>query len=254
LFWALGAASGFEARADQTPGTARQNQADGAVGTPVGAAGTGEEKKSPPPEAPAGEPRQDPHATKFEATIRLGFSLPFGTVTGSVGGSDYFDFTALNELTLYTFSVGADFGVRIAGVVFVGGYFQYAVGAPNSTYGSSSSSDVRLGVEILVHPLGIVAVDPWVGLGAGYEWFDVSPLSADNAYASAQFKGWELLNVQAGVDFALGSAVKLGPYVAFSIGQFDSFSGNRGTTDSFPLTDKTLHEWLTFGVRLVILP
>jgi hypothetical protein len=170
-------------------------------------------------------------------------------------GNDYFDFTGLNDLTRFTVPVGADLGIRIVGVVFVGAYVQYAKGEANSTHGVSSTSDIRLGAEILVHPLGSVAVDPWFGLGAGYEWFNVSPLAADNDYAQAQFQGWELLNLQAGVDFALGPAVTIGPYVAFSIGQFSSFSGDRGaTTDAFALTNKTVHDWLTFGFRLVLLP
>jgi len=245
LFCILGSTSGQVASADQTAGAVEPDGSDGGTdGRPEA------EEVVRYTEAPdAGR-----YATKFEAAVRLGFSLPFGAVTGYVGGNNYFDFTSLNQLVQYTGSVGADVGIRIAGVVFAGAYVQAALGEPNGTYGTTSASDVQVGAEILLHPLGIISIDPWLGVGAGYEWFTVTPLGADNSYASAQFGGWILLDVQAGVDFALGTALRIGPYVAFSMGQFDSFTGNRGTTDSFPLTDKTLHYWLTFGVRLVLLP
>ena len=72
---------------------------------------------------------------------------------------------------------------------------------------------------------------------------------------SFDLSGWEYVNVQLGVDFALSSAVKIGPWVSFSLTQYSnggiSSSGAGVTTD---IANKTLHEWLMIGVRLVFLP
>jgi len=58
------------------------------------------------------------------------------------------------------------------------------------------------------------------------------------------------------LDFALGSAVKLGPWVSFSIGQYGTVSaaGSGGASASVDIPNKTIHEWIMGGVRLVILP
>ena len=250
LCGALLAASGAEPVTLQTAGPAEITVDGGELDPPDGAR-VPQESTNPLPDAQA-RAEHNRHATKFEAAVRVGLSLPFGKVTGDV---TYFDNTSLNQFVQYTAPIGADVGLRIAGIVFVGAYFQYAPGQPNGTSITTFASDVQVGAEVLLHPLGIVAVDPWLGVGAGYEWFNVSPVSADNAYAPGQFRGWVLLGLQGGVDFALGPAVRLGPYVAFSLGQFDSFSGDRyGATDAFALTPLTLHSWLTFGVRLAFLP
>ena len=65
----------------------------------------------------------------------------------------------------------------------------------------------------------------------------------------------EYVNVQLGVDFAVSSSVKIGPWVSFSVTQYSkggiSCSGGGVSTD---IANKTLHEWLMMGVRLVFLP
>jgi hypothetical protein len=102
---------------------------------------------------------------------------------------------------------------------------------------------VRVGGEVLIHPLGNAPVDPWFGVGTGFEWLSVSDTPG------VTFSGFEFFNLQLGIDFALGSVVRLGPYASFSMGQYTSFSPAPMSS-----TDSTTHEWLTFGVRFVILP
>ena len=100
------------------------------------------------------------------------------------------------------------------------------------------------------HPLGNVATDPWIGLGSGY-----SKVSVGSDSGTASLSGWEFANLQLGLDFALGSAVKIGPWVSFSIGQYSSASGSTGSGGvTIDLQNKTTHEWFMGGVRLVILP
>ena len=205
---------------------------------------------SPPPApAPATAPAElDTHATRFEAAVWVGFSLPLGTTAGGD--------VSLSDVAGFTIPFGVDVGVRIKGVVFVGGYFEYgAFGSPSASICtqslSCSSNTVRLGGEVLVHPLGSARIDPWLGVGSGFEWLNLTA-TLNGLSGSAQYRGWEFINLQAGLDFALGSVLRLGPFVRFSMGQYTTLSGSDGTT--IDVANTALHEWLSFGVRLVILP
>lgn len=199
----------------------------------------------PPAAAPTTETASDRFATKFELALRVGFSLPLGAATSNPQALN----SAMNlvDYASFTVPVGIDVGVRIGGVVFVGGYFQYGLfGSPSQSFctvSGCSSTTVRVGGEVLIHPLGNAPVDPWFGVGTGFEWLSVSDTP------SVTFSGFEFFNLQLGIDFALGSVVRLGPYASFSMGQYTSFSPAPMSS-----TDSTTHEWLTFGVRFVILP
>jgi len=90
-----------------------------------------------------------------------------------------------------------------------------------------------------------------VGIGSGYE-----KLSISSSGGSFDLSGWEFVNLQLGVDFAVGSSVKIGPWVGFSLGQYStgSISDSTNGVSQDLGSRKTLHEWLMIGVRLVFLP
>jgi len=93
------------------------------------------------------------------------------------------------------------------------------------------------------------ALDPWVGLGVGYESFGTRQ-SANGQSASSSFSGLQFVDVQAGGDFMLTPSLGVGPFVAFSVGEFTSASYDQGATStSSSLQSTALHEWLTIGVR-----
>jgi hypothetical protein len=94
-------------------------------------------------------------------------------------------------------------------------------------------------------------VDPWFGVAAGWEILHGSTSSAA-ASTSSSLSGFELLTLQGGADFALANAIAAGPFVSLSFGEYlnASTSGVPGVPDSSSsITNKALHEWLTFGVR-----
>ena len=137
---------------------------------------------------------------------------------------------------------------------FIGAYFSYGFGGSASDSlcptGDCSANTLRFGGQVHWHPLGNVGRRSWVGIGSGYEKVGVS-----SSGGSFDLSGWEFVNLQLGVDFALGSSVKIGPWVSFSVGQYSSGSiSGSGTGVTEDIANKTLHEWLMIGVRLVILP
>jgi len=222
--------------------------AAGAAAAGAGAAAASAPASGAAPAAASSEP--DPNATHFEASLRVGFGLPLGTAAGTASGGE----EKLSDWSSFTIPIQLDIGARLGGSWFLGAYFSYGfAGSTDASIctGSCTPSTLRFGGQVHWHPLGNVATDPWIGLGSGYEKLQVSTPDGNGSLS-----GWEFVNLQLGLDFALGSIVKLGPWVSFSIGQYGTVSaaGTGGGSASIDIPNKTIHEWIMGGVRLVILP
>ena len=157
------------------------------------------------------------------------------------------------------FPLQLDVGYRFNRKFFVGVYAQYALGLLGSTLTCGSGASCysyagRVGGEFQFHPLGRVRIDPWVGVGVGYELVSLHG-SDSSSSLTVTAQGWEFARVDGGVDFALSGVVRLGPFVGFSIAQFDSAnaSGSGGSISS-SFTNKALHFWISIGVKLTLLP
>jgi len=231
--------------------------AGAAAGAGAAAAGTPAASAAPAP-ATSGEP--DPNATHFEVALRVGIGVPLGSAYQQLDGTD----VSLGDWSSITIPVQLDLGVRLGGSWFLGGYFSYGfAGSAKASFNaftcgsgdvSCSPKTLRFGGQVHWHPLGNVSTDPWIGIGSGYEKVSLG-VSDPSGDGSLDISGWEFANLQLGIDFALGSAVKIGPWVSFSVGQYSSAGGSSGGSGaSVDITNKTVHEWFMGGVRLVILP
>lgn len=188
--------------------------------------------------------------TSFEAGVRVGLAFPLGDISEG---------NALVDSIAWSVPLQIEAGARI-GPAFVGGYLSYAFGKAGSkldALSSKSSSDVRMGFEVLWHFAPAATVDPWVGVGIGYEWVNVSfPVGTSTVSGSA--RGFEFIDGQAGLDFKLGSLFRLGPYVMGTIGQYSvatvegtNAQGNTGSaTQDIP--SKKIHGWLSVGLRMAL--
>jgi PEGA domain len=234
------------ARSPVTPVASAPETAAGAAGAPATAGASA-------PAAAASVGERDPSATRFEAAVRVGVGIPLGSASGVDGSGSVSDYSS------FTIPIQLEVGARVSGVVFLGGYFSYGFAGSTDaarcpTGYSCSPSTLRFGGQAHWHPLGNVGTDPWVGIGSGYESLRVG-LSGGGGGGSYSVSGWEFGNLQVGIDFALGPLFKLGPWVGFSIGQYSSFSASGGgASETFDITNKSIHEWLSGGIRLVILP
>lgn len=188
--------------------------------------------------------------TSFEAGVRVGLAFPLGDIQQD---------SALVDSIAWSVPLQIEAGARI-GPAFVGGYFSYAFGKAGSRLdglSSKSASDVRVGFEVLWHFAPGAAVDPWAGLGIGYEWLNFSaPVGTSTVNVSV--RGFEFLDAQAGLDFRLGQLFRLGPYVMATLGQYSTGSGDltgasggtiSGTSD---ITEKKFHGWLSVGLRMAL--
>ena len=196
--------------------------------------------------------------TRFEAAARVGMGIPIGNAVGSTQNAP--NGTSLADLVAWTVPLQLDIGARI-GPAFVGGYLAYAFGKTGSaldTGSGRSASDVRVGFEVLWHLGPDRKVDPWVGIGVGYEWLNLSVTgSGGTVYARA--RGFEWTNLQLGIDFVLGRSFRLGPFVETRVAQYDTGSlglinGQGGEVGgSGDIQSKAVHALIYLGLRFSFL-
>jgi hypothetical protein len=201
----------------------------------------------------------------FEFGARIGYSLPLGQVSGSgttsFGGTTYYN-TGRDLSDNFTggLPLMLDVGYRIIPNVYVGGFVSYSFLFINqNVFGSDvgcnamlscSAHRVDLGANVQVHVLPDRTIDPWLGLGFGYEWVTVD-LSESGQSGSVAFSGFQFVNFQVGLDYKPDAHWGVGPFVMLGMGEYDGGSESAGgVSQSIDLQDsKALHEWLTFGVR-----
>jgi hypothetical protein len=207
---------------------------------------------------------EDPDSGLGELSLNAGFTLPLGNAINSNNAAT--SGVAMSDAINFAIPFGIEVGYRIAGVVFVGGTFSYgAFGSPNSSVitscgspgASCHSNFVRAGFSVEWHFLGSRGSDPYVGLGANFEWLNVSA-SANNINASVQYTGFNFAEIPIGWDFRLGRNARFGPFANFAIGKYyrGSLTSNASIgidTGSVNIPEKALHFWIGFGIRVVFL-
>jgi outer membrane protein W len=201
--------------------------------------------------------QQAPQAASYsggELGLRLGYALPFGE--SSQGSNLDNGVSAQIPLIL-------DAGYRFNPNMFAGVFLGYGFGqikdqnnGCNNANANCSASVIRLGLDVLYRFVPEQRFAPFVGVGAGYEWFRLQGATGilGGLSGSSTVSGFEFLNVQAGGDYRLSGNSVIGPFASFSLGRFDNFStklttGGTTTTTSGDINNTAMHEWLLIGVR-----
>jgi outer membrane protein W len=198
---------------------------------------------------------------KFVLGLRTGYSFAMGK-TGGVNGGD----SDLSDTISGHVPIWLDLGYMVTDNIMIGAYGQYGIGFMGDDDCDKdgvdcSASVIRAGLQGQYHFSPMANINPWLGVGIGYEWSSTS-LSVDaqgqSMDISMDVRGFEYLNLQGGADFKLSPAFGLGPFVSFSLGQYDHVDGEvRGVIGDDvialdvdeDLDDKSFHQWLTLGVR-----
>jgi hypothetical protein len=183
----------------------------------------------------------------LDVGLRLGFASPFGKLAGDLGGGP----TSISDYLSGTIPLALELGYRINADFTLGMLFQYAFGlTKNCGPGEScSASDIRLGLEGLYRIQNESQFIPWFGVGFGYEWLSLG-VSSGGESVSVGFRGFEFVTLQAGGDYRLSPYFSLGPFVSFSLGQYDTASAEMGASSgSRDIPNKDMHEWLQFGMK-----
>jgi hypothetical protein len=190
--------------------------------------------------------RTDPSG--FELGLRVGYSRPMGGIAQDA---------PLSDIVSSRFPLWFDVGFRIGPHWYVGAFLQYGfVSMPSSYCGKCSAHDIAGGAGAMVHLTPHALIDPWLGIGAGYESVSGTEHTFGNNFS---FSGFQLFNLQGGVDYTL-EHLALGPFVSLSVGQYststitvfpDPALGGNGSVSTTvgDIKGQVLHEWLTIGVR-----
>jgi hypothetical protein len=182
--------------------------------------------------------------------LRTGYALPMGDSTG--GGN-----AALGDSISGMVPIWIDAGYKLNPNMYIGADFQYGIAFVNtgkitacSQSGvSCSANDVMFGANFHYHFMPDQTIDPWAGIGVGYEILNFSE-SVMGQSAGVGLNGFQFLNLQVGGDFKAMPNLGVGPFLMFSLGQFSNCStSGPNAGGSCTINQTAMHEWLTFGIR-----
>jgi hypothetical protein len=222
------------------------------------------------PEMSAAVPTDPAHRTGFTTGLRLGVGIALGRAgeadLGGVSSDVQVAQRDLSDLTSWRAPVWLDVGYSFSGAFTVGAYAQVGVGGNgDACVGDCDWSDIRVGAQAELRLLPGAPVDPWLGVGLGYEWLSYRQLVSGsvpdaqgelvdiNVRATETFGGPELL-LQGGIDFQVEDALRVGPYASATLGQYltDSYSCQPSTPacpSGSSVEGAAFHSWIGFGLR-----
>lgn len=197
--------------------------------------------------------------------LRLAYGFPLGKATGASSSSTTTGGTTtttsygggkMSDSVAGQIPIWLDLGWQFSPAFMAGLYFSYGFVLPGGDLAdacdeeraSCTLSDIRLGLQAQLSLAPGRGTDPWLGAGIGYEWFSI-----DINDASATLRGPELM-LQGGIDFGGDSGGStIGPFLAFTFGQFSQQSYKFGSISDSGSVDKTaMHNWLFIGIRGVV--
>jgi hypothetical protein len=195
------------------------------------------ESKPPPLPAPSSQPRratpQDDDSSGFAFGVRGAWAFPFGDVSSTA---------RLQDQVFGQIPVWLEAGWRFNKNLYAGLYGQRGFGFSNNCPigNDCSTGGWRFGVEGIYTLLPDGTLQPWFGLGVGYELLGTTRGGEDLSY-----RGFELLILQAGLDWALSRQFSIGPFASVSLfGKYTTQSANGVSNDV-----SASHNWLQTGVK-----
>ena len=200
------------------------------------------------PAAPRAEEKAEGHGdVGLKLGVGLGYGIPFGDATQDHALSGIYAGEIPVELELsYKFTHAISAGVYAGygyGLVSTSGEYRPGVKASDVV---ESIATWRFGVQGEYEFGKMGSALPWAGLRIGYV---TESISLKNGGGTAKATGWEYLTLMGGADFEIAKAFAVGPFLALSFGQYTTEQVPGESSASIPSGERTIHEWLTIGVR-----
>lgn len=194
--------------------------------------------------------------TGAQAGFRTGFAMGMGKFAAQSG--------ELSDNARGFIPFWLDVGYRVHPNVYIGVYGQFGWlllrkgGICEGEYTECSGQNYRVGGNLHYHFVPDGDFDPWVGLGAGYEWYYNNVSFAESGMANRRlvFKGPEWVNVSLGLDIKNNRQGGVGPFVSLSVGQYSSLGLTDLAADGSEVVEVTesivateMHQWLFLGIQ-----
>lgn len=200
------------------------------------------------------DPRH-PHRAEYGPAysgLTLSASLGFGVPTGRISREGDGD---LGDKVGASLPLGIGASYRFTPTFRLGGLLELApVSVTDRACPSGrdcSGTSLRFLAEGQVHLSPHRHVDPWIGFGVGYEslalqadYYD--PYYDTTYYSELKYSGFIFPRLSAGLDVAVSPRFTLGPYAAYTAGQYGGFETDH---DSGGIHRTAFHGWLELGVR-----
>ena len=194
-------------------------------------------------------PPAEPQRHGFEIGTRLGVALPMGQFYSRADGSSA---PSLNDVFVLKVPILLELGYDITPSWMIGIHAQYGFIVDKTGDGTRCSSDticsdhdIEIGIEGQYHFAPDTPLDVWLGLGLGYEFEGETRTNAGQTETYA-LQGPQFMKFQAGTDIRIGRSMTLGPFLSFSLAEYNKFTDNGASSD---LTSTSMHEWLVLGVK-----
>jgi outer membrane protein len=204
------------------------------------------------------------HRSGFESGLRVGIGLPLGKAGQNADRAE----REVSDLTPWRAPIWLDLGYRLSETTTLGAYAQLGLGSSgDDCAGVCNWSDLRIGAQGQWRLAPGAGVNPWLGVGVGYEWLTFRTLEIvdvpdpedpeeliEGALRTAERLGGPELLLQGGVDFQVEDSLSIGPYASATVGQYLSdgfkcqpagFACGSGSS----IEGSGFHSWLGVGLR-----
>lgn len=187
--------------------------------------------------------------------LRFLYGVPMGDAEGVPGGR-------LARALGHQGNLLVDMGTAFTPAVTGGFYLGLGVGGAGSAFERACDQDgadcnsvaFRAGVAVDVHPWADRRFSPRFGLGMGMVTEGSHAERATGERVSLSYKGLELARLSAGVDVRVSKQLTLGPTVDFTTGLYTTVEANGAGGAAEGAVSGAMHHWLSFGLRLGVLP
>ena len=208
-----------------------------------------------PPEGTVEEDPEDRFLGQLSMGWRVGWASPLGKITRDDGGAK------LDELVGPQVPIWLDGTYEPLPFLSLGLYATWAAGsvpAGDDMWGcppdnSCFAHTLRGGAQAHLHLAPMQKINPWFGLGAGYEFAFAYNVWVNSEAAEKTRRvnhGAEIINVQLGVDYKPNPKFGIGPFVSFSVGRYAMCSTKIDTSPvRCDIERRAQHEWLVVGLR-----
>ncbi len=169
---------------------------------------------------------------------RVGYAVPVGDVSAGI---------SLGSVVAGLVPVQLNATWRFDPTWRLGLYLQYGYSRIADAFcppgASCSGAQLGLGVQG-AYAFATGSPTPWIGAGLGLE-LQMATVSADGARNTLRLFGFEVVDLQAGLDWRLPSGFAIGPFASFGLGQYRTVTSGGASAD----LATALHGWLRLGVK-----